>query len=395
MRRIVLCLLIGSLPIGCLQAQRIDSTASRTLAPGILYRRLVANAGPWTINVVEVALGRGDDAHPALRATDSLRGRETVSSMVRRHSSDSNRIVAAINADFFNLDSGENEDNQVIDGELWKGVELTDSKQDHSHSVRSQFAVSAAGRPLIDRFAFAGRVMSSSGTIMSLEAINARADTGMLVLFTPRFGPTTPRDTLEHHTSEIPLVPLGGRGDTLLFRVAGLVRSGGGTPIGTDAVLAAEGAGRGRLAGLGAPGEILRVIEAFSPARGSIATLLGGWPRLIVHGRSIADSADALEKTSSAFSAGRHPRSGIGFNRDSTTLFLVTVDGRSESSSGMSLVEFANVMLSLGVFEGMNFDGGGSTTMVIDGAVVNKPSDKTGERSVGNALVVVAKRGGT
>lgn len=58
----------------------------------------------------------------------------------------------------------------------------------------------------------------------------------------------------------------------------------------------------------------------------------------------------------------------------------------------MSLVEFANLMLSIGVYEGLNLDGGGSTTMVVDGEVVNKPSDPTGERPVGNALVVFYRR---
>lgn len=55
----------------------------------------------------------------------------------------------------------------------------------------------------------------------------------------------------------------------------------------------------------------------------------------------------------------------------------------------MSLTEFARLMLQVGVYEGLNLDGGGSTTMVIDGRVVNHPSDPGGERAVGNALLVV------
>ena len=42
----------------------------------------------------------------------------------------------------------------------------------------------------------------------------------------------------------------------------------------------------------------------------------------------------------------------------------------------------------VGAWDVVNLDGGGSTTMVVDGAVVNAPSDATGERTVGNALVV-------
>ena len=57
----------------------------------------------------------------------------------------------------------------------------------------------------------------------------------------------------------------------------------------------------------------------------------------------------------------------------------------------MTLVELAEQMRRLGAWQALNFDGGGSTTMVIDGAVVNTPSDATGERTVGNALLVLRK----
>ena len=54
----------------------------------------------------------------------------------------------------------------------------------------------------------------------------------------------------------------------------------------------------------------------------------------------------------------------------------------------MTLPEFADLMIMLGVAEGVNLDGGGSTTMVVGTSVVNRPSDLNGERAVGNALIV-------
>jgi exopolysaccharide biosynthesis protein len=72
---------------------------------------------------------------------------------------------------------------------------------------------------------------------------------------------------------------------------------------------------------------------------------------------------------------------------------LLTVDGRSENSGGMTLVELADMIRQLGAWQAMNFDGGGSTTMVIDGKVVNHPSDQQGERTVGNALLVMLRSG--
>ena len=48
-------------------------------------------------------------------------------------------------------------------------------------------------------------------------------------------------------------------------------------------------------------------------------------------------------------------------------------------------------MIDEGIYQGLNLDGGGSTTMVISNKVVNSPSDQTGERAVGNCLVLFKK----
>jgi len=141
-------------------------------------------------------------------------------------------------------------------------------------------------------------------------------------------------------------------------------------------------------------GEMIRIQTNLQPAPLGLRTVVGGWPRLVVHGESVADTINRVEGGFSKSFAGRNPRTGIGFSRDSTTLYLITVDGRQEGSDGMSLTEFAALMIRLGVFEGLNLDGGGSTAMVLDGKLVNSPSDKdkTGrivERTVGNALLVV------
>ena len=55
----------------------------------------------------------------------------------------------------------------------------------------------------------------------------------------------------------------------------------------------------------------------------------------------------------------------------------------------MTLVELAELMRSLGAWDAMNFDGGGSTAMIVGGRLANVPSDSVGERTVGNVLLVV------
>jgi exopolysaccharide biosynthesis protein len=78
----------------------------------------------------------------------------------------------------------------------------------------------------------------------------------------------------------------------------------------------------------------------------------------------------------------------IGTAADNT-IWLVTVDGRQpELSVGMTLIELRALAHRLGLVNALNLDGGGSTTMWVQGEVVNKPSDPTGPRKVSDALLV-------
>jgi len=373
-----------------------DTATTEQVAAGVVHRRLVANQGPFTIHVVEIDLRRRDLSIAAMHAFDSLRGRQQVSEMANRRTNTGVNVIAAINADFFDLKSGENENNQVIDGAVLKAVAITDSPFDSLHTVHSQFGMTCDGHPVIDRFAFAGAFLTPppSVAVLPLDAVNFRPRGDATVLYTAAYG-VTPSDSLSRPTVEIPFRVVARRGDTLLLQATAAPRSGGGVAIGSSqAVLSGSGAAAEVVRRLGASlagGAPLSIVTSFAPRRGRLCSLVGGWPRLIVDGRSITDSADRLEGTFPRFSVTRHPRTGIGFSRDSTTLYFVTVDGRSESSSGMSLAEFASLMQTLGIAQGLNLDGGGSTTLLIRGRVVNHPSDSTGERPVGNALLLVRR----
>lgn len=86
----------------------------------------------------------------------------------------------------------------------------------------------------------------------------------------------------------------------------------------------------------------------------------------------------------------RAPRTMIGWNA-AGDLLLVTVDGRQPGAAyGMTLVEAADLMRRLGAVEALNLDGGGSTTFVKKGKVVNRPSSSgRRERSVAVAIAIV------
>ena len=175
-------------PLARLAAQRADSTATRQVAPGVTLRRIVRLDGPWVANVLTVDLRRGDLTLRQARAHDALRTRERTSDMAKRREAAGETVLAAVNADFFDLKSGENENNQVIDGEWWKGLKVTESPFDTFDNPHAQFGLDSANHPLIDRFVFEGEARSAKATftLITLNAVPTGPEAA--VLFTPRFG---------------------------------------------------------------------------------------------------------------------------------------------------------------------------------------------------------------
>ncbi len=83
-----------------------------------------------------------------------------------------------------------------------------------------------------------------------------------------------------------------------------------------------------------------------------------------------------------------HPRTAVGYNKDGELLLLV-VDGRQQQSRGVNLKELAGIMKSLGAIEALNLDGGGSSSMVVNGVLLNKPGGGTEQRAVMSAISVL------
>lgn len=384
-------------------AAAAQEAAVDTVAPGVIHVERTLPEGPWRIDVLRVDLARGDVRLAAVRAHAGLFGRERVSDMATRLAADGVQVIAGINADFFDLETGENENNQVLDGRLLKGVRVTDSPWDTFDNTHTQFAVGVDGRPYLERFYFAAGVERAGpdgrATPFVLAGLNGVPRDGAgLALFTEARGAGSRGDSIPGAV-EVRFSRIGeGDAGEQTYRVVGGVRPIGTDSIGGDeAVLAAYGRrAAARLDSLLEGTGPIRFRYALLPDRGGLSLVVGGWPRLLVDGRNVAAHADSLEGTFPEFSAERHARSAVGITRDSTTLLLVTVDGvprgsETGPSAGMTLVELADLMSSLGAYQALNLDGGGSTTLVVGGRVVNTPTDPDGERAVGNALFVVRR----
>jgi hypothetical protein len=109
-----------------------------------------------------------------------------------------------------------------------------------------------------------------------------------------------------------------------------------------------------------------------------IVALVSGFPELVTEGKQYTcpvPTASTCFPDRTDMRA-RHPRTAMGLSQDRRTFILAVVDGRSATSAGMYGTELAELMTELGAWQAFNLDGGGSSTMWIEGkGTINDPSD--------------------
>ncbi|MZD04437.1 sporulation domain-containing protein [Streptomyces sp. SID5785] len=386
-----------------------DAERTRLRAAGFtgsaVYTGWDGNAGdrgPWRIDVLTIDPHRFRGTLRASYGPD-LEQRETTSALAAAAGA-----TAGVNAGFFVLDAragapGDPAGVGVYDGRLLSepvggrpALVVHDSGR-RSEITRLTWQGRAEGRhgtlPLdgVDRVP--GLIRNCGGSADDRPTAHPRhdvtcTDPDELVAFTREFGARTP----------------SGPGAEAVLDRHGRVTEvrdprGGPLPDGGSSVQA-TGDLVDDLRALAAPGQRLRVRtglrdahgRAFRPAPGT--SVLNGGPELVRDGRvHVTAAADGMiQEDNPSFDYGwvhkRNPRTLAGVDAAGRTV-LVTADGRATDSLGLSVPEAADVARALGLRDAVNLDGGGSTTMVTDGAVINKPSDATGERPVGDALLIL------
>jgi hypothetical protein len=112
----------------------------------------------------------------------------------------------------------------------------------------------------------------------------------------------------------------------------------------------------------------------------SVADSIGGWPPLLHEGETLVHAC-------SQSICRRHPRAGVGITGTGTVL-LVVVDGRREGSLGLTLVQLVSLFRHMDAMSALNLDGGGTAEMWLRGRVLNHPSDGR-ERPTASAILVL------
>lgn len=311
-------------------------------------------------------------------AMDTVVGTETTSSIAKRHGA-----VAAVNAGFFRLDTGifagEPANFLMVDGDI-----LSEGSNERiALGIKNWAHVSEVFflRPLVTF------ELEIGGRKFLIGGINREAKDDEMILFTDAFHATTlTRSGCFEASIESGRISKTTKTGSTTIPKNGYVVS----MCGSKTAEFEEHARPRRRARVTRSEKILQKDDPDrSPLTNKIEDAVAGVSQLIKDGK--LDLTWEHEKASKAFAETRHPRTAVAKLKDGKFL-LITVDGRQPGVSvGMTLRELADYLLSIGAVDAINLDGGGSTAMVIDGKVVNKPSDANGERKVGDALIVTLR----
>ncbi|RPI70817.1 MAG: phosphodiester glycosidase family protein [Ignavibacteriales bacterium] len=356
---------------------------------GIVHKRIINSEDTLIINILQVDLTKGNYTIESLKADDLLKARETTSKMAETFNDSLYRVIAAINADFFEAD-GEVINNMVSGGEFVKAVKFTDTK--FNPFVNTQFAITFDNRLLMEQFVFSGYIILPDGTHEQVNRINSRIDSSSVSLYNSYQGKFTPDVPDTWYNLEFVLKPIENKSDTLKFIVDKISKTDNMEIREDEYILSCNNSYAYYFERELTESDTVQLILKFNPDHKGIKTLVGGWPRIVHNGKNIITSDKKVEGIFNGFSETKHPRSGVGFSKDSSIVYFITVDGRQETSRGMSLKEFADLLISEGVYHALNLDGGGSTAMIIQNKIVNSPSDLTGEREVSNCLVLLKRK---
>ncbi len=354
------------------------------VGPGVVFSKYDLPGMPLKVSVMEMDLKNKYIDFETCLGGDKGVSQENPLSMATRNDRPGHEVVGATNGDFYFYQN-------TLENGIPRSGQFRRDECVTNPVGRACFVLSDDRRPFIDRVDFAGTITYAGATVR-LHTVNMQRleweDTGgnQINLYTNSYGSATEKCS---GGSKVIIAPkstpfkwYANSPETCV--VEQIIADGEGVtaiPEG-KAVLWAQGSCMSTLTSMKVGDELtinLGVDLRNQPGLlKNFKEVMGGSDNIIMQNGQLVDEWDE-----------RHPRTCIGFSADSSKVYFVVIDGRSTSSTGVTLSEAAGVFLGLGAVNAVNLDGGGSSCMVVNGEVVNTPSDGS-LRAVGNGCLLIS-----
>lgn len=318
---------------------------SKQLAKGVTYTYLQDELNGKQIQGYLLSVDKKADYElRPFSAAGSYNGRGYVSKRAAQLG-----LLAGVNASYFDSDG-------------WVIGVVKDRGEIYAMDAAPHSAYVSDGKnpAIVKDIAYTGTVKLPDGKVLKVKGMNRARIAEDLVLYNEYYATSTRTNQFGR---EIKL----RSGRVVAVSTAGNMSIEPGTQV-----ISGHGANAAVLAGIKV-GDRVSISESLgSEVADKARIVIGGGPLLLEDGRVNVRSRE--ENIAADIARGRAPRTALGMKKDGTLLVLV-VDGRNGASSGLTLEELAQYFLRLGARDAVNFDGGGSSIMVVDKSIVNKPSD--------------------
>jgi hypothetical protein len=357
------------------QGELVFTPQFTPLVPGLDRAHLRVPAVPCSIHILRLDRTNAELKLATSLAQGRVQGLATVADQARAARVPGLVPLAAINGGYFDMNAspyqGDPATLLIVEGELV------------STPANTSFWMDGAQRMHLGVIFSQLEVTWPDGSRTPLR-LNEPPDTNTVVLFTPIFGPTLPPTAgtalrLERAGSARWLPLRANRQYTARVQA---IAYAGALPLEPDTGLLIVGPQVKLPAAAAQPGALLKISTTLTADLASARCGIGGGPTLLCGGQP----NDWLLKPHPGEKApDRQPRSAIGFN--DRYFFMVVVDGRQRASAGLTYAELLELMRQLGCTDALNLDGGGSSTLWVQGQVVNSPSGLR-LRPTADALVI-------
>ncbi len=345
----------------------------RKAGPGLAYFNDVIPDVPWSIHIVKAERAQGDLQFVPTLGRAGAQGLSTLTEQLRGLPRTLGTPVVAVNDDFYQTEGG------AAAGDP-RGLEIMLGELISAPTGGASFWIDSTNQPRLATTISRFRVTWPRGESIPF-GLNEERSPGEAVLYNSRFGLSTRtrggRELILENSGTGPSLPLQiGQIYTLRVRE---VRETGNTRIAPDVVILSLGSGILDQAPVLEAGALVKVSTGTGPDLKGATVALGGGPILV--------QANRAQRVTSNRAGERHPRTAFGWNQQ--YFFFVQVDGRQPGLSvGMTLRELADYLVRLGCEQAMNLDGGGSSTLWLNGHVMNSPCLGR-ERPIANCLALV------
>ena len=376
-------------PVSASFLSNVYYSESRTLLPGLDYSELYCYSEENAVDSDGKETGKTETANqraflltydpsssaalPVISWGEYIYGRETLDEIIENDAAiDPEKTAAAINADFFSFKTGVPLGVMIRDGSLCSNGENPNAlviTGNSAYITQPRISASLSMGELTAEIAYVNKYPSKYGAYLltgEFGETTRSSGTSREIVLKPESETLTLNSTIKAIVTEV----REGVTDTKIPDGCFVLTMEADGDIYSDALYSSLKKGDA----------VELSISASEDVSGGVSLCVGGGDLILDGGvwdESLADETHEKEK---------NPRTAVGITAEGKVIFFACDGRKSGYSDGLTLAELAGVMAELGCVDAMNLDGGGSTTVIIEGETVNSPTDGK-QRAISDAVV--------